>query len=181
MILGQSIYKLALCFTLYFAGGRILNLDTKDHTERVELNTIIFNTFVWMQIFNELNCRRLDNRFNIFEGIQKNYWFFAINAVMVGGQILIIFVGGAAFHVTRLNGAQWAVCIVCGFICIPWAGAMKCIPDSFVGGILGTCTQVIRALGLPVRRACSTAQWVVVHRPGLFKTRSGSGAQTHGI
>ncbi|KAK1144986.1 plasma membrane calcium [Aspergillus melleus] len=82
MILGQSVYKLALCFTLYFAGGRILNLNTQEHTEQLKLDTIIFNTFVWMQIFNELNCRRLDNRFNIFEGIQRNYWFVAINAVM---------------------------------------------------------------------------------------------------
>ncbi|KAL5357102.1 hypothetical protein BJX96DRAFT_181203 [Aspergillus floccosus] len=181
MILGQSIYKLTLCFTLYFAGGRILNLNTQDQTEQLQLDTIIFNTFVWMQIFNELNCRRLDNKFNIFEGIQRNYWFLAINAVMVGGQILIIFVGGAAFHVTRLDGPQWAICIICGFICIPWAGILKFVPDSFVSGLLGASTKVIRALVLPVKKAYFFAWRGIVHRRGFFRIRSGSGAQAQDI
>jgi len=49
-------------------------------SQQKELNTMVFNTFVWMQIFNELNNRRLDNKFNIFEGMFKNYWFLSINA-----------------------------------------------------------------------------------------------------
>ncbi|KAJ5679735.1 hypothetical protein N7462_007979 [Penicillium macrosclerotiorum] len=109
MILGQSIYKLAICFALYFAGHSIFNFDRSNHAEMLQRDTIIFNTFVWMQIFNEFNCRRLDNKFNIFEGIHKNRWFFVINLIMVGGQILIIFVGGTAFGVTRLSGWQWGV------------------------------------------------------------------------
>jgi Ca2+-transporting ATPase len=57
LMLGQSIYKLALCFTLYFAGDKIFNYNTEIHQQQLELDTIIFNSFVWMQIFNELNCR----------------------------------------------------------------------------------------------------------------------------
>lgn len=181
MILGQSIYKLALCFTLYFAGSKILNLNTHDHTKQLELDTIIFNTFVWMQIFNELNCRRLDNKFNIFEGIHRNYWFMAINVLMVGGQILIIFVGGAAFHVTRLNGTQWAICIICGLVCIPWAGVLKFIPDRFVAGLLGACMALVRGLGLLVKRGYFATKRVVTHCLEFCRIRSGSGAQTGSI
>ena len=169
MILGQSIYKLALCFTLYFAGNGLLNLNAQDETEQLELDTIIFNTFVWMQIFNELNCRRLDNRLNIFEGLHRNYWFLAINFLMVGGQVLIIFVGGAAFHVTRLNGAHWAVCIICGLICIPWAAALKFVPDRYVNGLISVCTKATIALVLPIKRVYDAAR-------RCRKTRSRSGA-----
>ncbi|GLB04282.1 calcium-transporting ATPase 10, plasma membrane-type [Aspergillus tubingensis] len=177
LMLGQSIYKLALCFTLYFAGDRILSLDLDDHNERLQLNTIIFNTFVWMQIFNEFNCRRLDNKFNVLEGVWKNQWFIVINILMVGGQILIIFVGGAAFGVVRLSGTQWAICLGCAVICIPWAAVLKFIPDKYVAYVLrwsGWCLfailrplkRVVQILGLAVRQ---TSFWSLMHRWHLGK------------
>ncbi|KAF7116940.1 hypothetical protein CNMCM5793_005570 [Aspergillus hiratsukae] len=150
LILGQSIYKLAFCFTLYFAGNQILNYNPDNHQQQLELDTIIFNTFVWMQIFNELNCRRLDNRFNIFQGILKNRWFMVINAVMVGGQVLIIFVGGAAFGVTRLDGSQWAICIGCGAFCIPWAAVLKLIPDRHVAKLMSVVNIALGVLFAPL-------------------------------
>ncbi|KAE8353037.1 hypothetical protein BDV28DRAFT_165221 [Aspergillus coremiiformis] len=154
MIIGQSIYKLAVCFTLYFAGARILGYDTRIHQKQVELDTIIFNTFVWMQIFNELNNRRLDNKFNIFEGVHRNYWFMGINVLMVGGQILIIFVGGAAFGVTPLNGVQWVICIGCAIFCIPWAAVLKLLPDRYVAVMLDTMSvKVMACLIYPLRIA----------------------------
>jgi Ca2+-transporting ATPase len=151
LMLGQSIYKLALCFTLYFAGDKIFNYNTEIYQQQLELDTIIFNSFVWMQIFNELNCRRLDNRFNIFQGILKNRWFMVINALMVGGQVLIIFVGGAAFGVTRLDGSQWAICIGCAAFCIPWAAVLKLIPDRHVGRLMSIVRIALGVLLAPLR------------------------------
>lgn len=153
MILGQSVYKLALCFTLYFAGDRILGYDTSIPQKQLELDTIIFNTFVWMQIFNELNCRRLDNKFNIFEGVHRNYWFMVINALMVGGQVLIIFVGGDAFSVTRLDGVQWAICLGCAVFCIPWAAILKFLPDHYVAVLLEFTGKTFRIVLHPVGRS----------------------------
>ncbi|PWY62205.1 cation-transporting atpase [Aspergillus eucalypticola CBS 122712] len=152
LMLGQSIYKLALCFTLYFAGDRILSLDMDDHNERLQLNTIIFNTFVWMQIFNEFNCRRLDNKLNVLEGVWKNQWFIVINILMVGGQILIVFVGGAAFGVVRLSGTQWAICLGCAVVCIPWAAVLKFIPDKYVAYVLRCSGWCLFAIFRPLKR-----------------------------
>ncbi|KAL3478333.1 hypothetical protein BJX99DRAFT_269327 [Aspergillus californicus] len=150
MILGQSIYKLTICFVLYFTGDKMFNLSRSSTDESLQLDTIIFNTFVWMQIFNELNCRRLDNKFNIFEGILKNKWFFLINVLMVGGQILIIFVGGAAFGVTRLSGWQWGVCLGFAVFCIPWAAVLKIFPDRYVAVLIGWFGKVVRTVWGPV-------------------------------
>ncbi|RHZ67304.1 putative calcium transporting ATPase (Pmc1) [Aspergillus thermomutatus] len=152
LMLGQSIYKLALCFTLYFAGDKILNYNTEIQQQQLELDTIIFNTFVWMQIFNELNCRQLDNRFNIFQGILENRWFMVLNALMVGGQVLIIFVGGAAFGVTSLDGSQWAICIGCAAFCIPWAAVLKLIPGRHVGMLMSIVSIVLGVLLGPLRK-----------------------------
>lgn len=144
MILGQTIYKLTICLLLYFAGSSILHYDS---SRQLELETIIFNTFVWMQIFNELNNRRLDNKLNIFERVHRNYWFLGINAVMVGGQILIIFVGGAAIGVTPLDGVQWAVCLGFAVLCIPWAAVLKFVPDEWVAVVIGGVGWVGRWIG----------------------------------
>lgn len=68
MIIGQAILQLIVMLTLYFAGPELFSYDRHNEDEMVQLDTIVFNTFVWMQIFNELNNRRLDNKFNVFEG-----------------------------------------------------------------------------------------------------------------
>ncbi|KAA8895457.1 hypothetical protein FN846DRAFT_785074, partial [Sphaerosporella brunnea] len=131
MILGQAVYQLVVTFTLNFAGRHILGYqDTPG--ENLQLKALIFNTFVWMQIFNQYNNRRLDNKFNIFEGVTRNWFFIAINLVMIGGQVMIIFVGGQAFSVTKLNGIQWAISIILGAISLPVAVIIRLIPDEML-------------------------------------------------
>lgn len=80
-----------------------------------------------------LSNRRLDNKFNIAEGVTKNFFFIGINFIMVGAQVLIMFIGGRAFNIEqRLNGAQWGYSIVLGFLSIPVGALIRCVPNSFV-------------------------------------------------
>lgn len=130
MIIGQAIYQLTVTFILYFAGKSILSYDSPREEE--QLPALVFNTFVWMQIFNALNNRRLDNRFNVFEGITHNWFFIVILAIMIGGQTMIIFVGGVAFKVTRLNGAQWGYSIILGALSLPVGVIVRLIPDELI-------------------------------------------------
>ena len=177
MITGQAIYQLIVTFVLYFAGASILNYSVQtnpDNIQKTQLDTIVFNTFVWMQIFNEFNNRRLDNKLNIFEGILKNYFFIGINAIMIGGQIMIIFVGGKAFSVTRIDGAQWAICILCALPCMLWAVVLRCIPDmyaaivfTFLGRVyLAVYRPTVRVLRIsfrPLAKGCNSI-WVPIKR-----------------
>ncbi|EAQ91884.1 hypothetical protein CHGG_00119 [Chaetomium globosum CBS 148.51] len=137
MIIGQAICQLAITFVLHFAGATLLgydlanaNREIAEHEEK-RLRTLVFNTFVWLQIFNELNNRRLDNRYNIFENISKNYFFIIINLIMVGGQVLIIFVGGEAFKITPLDGKEWGLSIGLGAISLPWGAVIRTFPDAW--------------------------------------------------
>lgn len=128
MIFGQSIMQLAVIFTLNFAGPSKLFPDWDDGT----IKTLVFNTFVWLQIFNEINCRRIDDRLNVFFRMHKNFFLITILFIMVACQILIIFVGGAAFSVTRLNGEQWVIAVTLGFLAIPTGAIVRLIPNTFI-------------------------------------------------
>jgi Ca2+-transporting ATPase len=49
-IVGQSIYQSAVLLVLYFAGPKIFPYQTELQIQQVD--TLVFNTYVWMQIFN---------------------------------------------------------------------------------------------------------------------------------
>jgi Ca2+-transporting ATPase len=78
----------------------------------------------------------LDNRFNILEGITKNYFFLAINVIVIGLQILIIFVGSTPFNISSQKpsqtGPQWATAIILGLLSIPVGMAIRLIPDDLI-------------------------------------------------
>ncbi|KAJ2996983.1 hypothetical protein NUW58_g799 [Xylaria curta] len=138
MIVGQAIYQLAVTFVLYYGAYAIGIAEREDHTmvTATRRDTLVFNTFVWMQIFNQWNNRRLDNRFNILEGITKNYFFLGINVIVIGLQVLIIFVGNTPFNISTLNptqtGPQWATAIILGALSIPIGMIIRLIPDNLI-------------------------------------------------
>lgn len=139
MIIGQAIFQIVVVFILMFAGPRRLFgwlSDGPENAVTARWNSTIFNMFVWFQIFNAFNCRRIDNRFNIFEGITKNYYFMGILAVMIGGQVMIVFVGGAALDVERLGGAEWAISILLGILTLPLGCLIRAIPDAWCAALI---------------------------------------------
>jgi Ca2+-transporting ATPase len=83
-------------------------------------------------LLTRFSNRRLDNKFNIFEGVQRNFFFIGINCIMIGAQVMIIFVGGKAFNVVPLNGAQWAYSIVLGALSIPVGVVIRLVPDELI-------------------------------------------------
>ena len=129
MILVQAAYQIGVCLILHFLGLQILGLPHSVGND-ADLKTLVFNCFVFCQIFNQLNCRRLDRKFNVLEGFFRNYYFMVIFAIMVGGQVLIVQVGGAAFQVTSLRPRDWGISIIVGFISIPLGALVRLLPTE---------------------------------------------------
>ncbi len=50
MVLGQATYQLAVLLTLQYAGSRVFGSSI--FANRSHVRSVVFNTFVWMQIFN---------------------------------------------------------------------------------------------------------------------------------
>ena len=85
-IIGQSTYQTIISLVFHFAGLYILGFGHSDDAATQRRNdgivqTLVFNFFVFAQIFNSVNSRRLDNRLNIFAGITRNRYFIAITLI----------------------------------------------------------------------------------------------------
>lgn len=52
MIIGQAMYQLIVTLSLNFRGNQILGYTTEFEKSRLE--TLVFNIYVWMQVFNQL-------------------------------------------------------------------------------------------------------------------------------
>lgn len=87
-ILFQSAYQIAVTLIVHFYGLQILGLEDTSTNETV-VQTVVFNIFVFAQIFNSFNSRRLDRKLNIFEGLLKNHYFLVVT--LIGNFILCIF------------------------------------------------------------------------------------------
>lgn len=140
MIVGQSIYQFTVILVLNFAGKSILGMNGTTEAaiarEDTELSALVFNSFVWCQLFNQVNSRSLNRKLNIFSNLHKNPWFLGIMAIEIGFQILIMFVGGAAFSVIKLTGRDWAVSIVIGAVSWPLAVLIRLIPTQPIEDLL---------------------------------------------
>ena len=68
--------------------------------------TILFNVFVFMQIFNMINWRKINDEFNVFSGIHKNRSFIIIISIITIIQFIIVQFTQDVFEVCR-SGLTW--------------------------------------------------------------------------
>ncbi|XP_043725076.1 calcium-transporting ATPase 4, plasma membrane-type-like [Telopea speciosissima] len=124
-IIGQSIYQLAVLGVLEFDGKKLLRLTGSDAT--AVLNTFIFNTFVFCQVFNEINSRDME-RINVFRGMFNSWVFVAVMVATVAFQIIIVEFLGTFASTVPLSWQLWLLSILIGFVSMIVAVILKCIP-----------------------------------------------------
>ncbi|TKY47978.1 Calcium-transporting ATPase 9 [Spatholobus suberectus] len=123
----QALYQVAVLLVLNFGGESILrNQDSKAHTIQVK-NTLIFNAFVFCQIFNEFNARKPDEM-NVFRGVTKNRLFMGIVGITFVLQIIIIEFLGNFTKTVRLDWKLWLASLCIGIFSWPLAIVGKFIP-----------------------------------------------------
>ncbi|XP_054242616.1 plasma membrane calcium-transporting ATPase 1 isoform X5 [Indicator indicator] len=133
-ILGHAFYQLVVVFTLLFAGEKIFDIDSGRnaplHAPPSEHYTIVFNTFVMMQLFNEINARKIHGERNVFEGIFNNAIFCSIVLGTFIVQIIIVQFGGKPFSCSELSVEQWLWSIFLGMGTLLWGQLISTIPTS---------------------------------------------------
>jgi len=140
-ILGQSIYQIIVLIILLFFGPQILDIPSgikNEHwtPENAVHYTIVFNAFVFMQVFNEINARKLKaNEVNVFEDFCNNSMFILIEFITIIVQIAFIEVGGRAIKTTPLSAGQHILCICIGLGSIIIGFLIKSIPESTFNSI----------------------------------------------
>uniref|UniRef100_A0A6I8N1Q0 Calcium-transporting ATPase n=1 Tax=Ornithorhynchus anatinus TaxID=9258 RepID=A0A6I8N1Q0_ORNAN len=133
-ILGHAVYQLTIIFTLLFVGEIFFDIDSGRnaplHSPPSEHYTIIFNTFVMMQLFNEINARKIHGERNVFDGIFGNPIFCTIVLGTFGVQIVIVQFGGKPFSCSPLTTEQWLWCLFVGVGELVWGQVIATIPTS---------------------------------------------------
>ncbi|KAG2724167.1 hypothetical protein I3760_01G005200 [Carya illinoinensis] len=124
-ILGQSVYQFLVIWLLQTKGEAIFRLEGPDSD--LILNTLIFNTFVFCQVFNEISSREMEE-INVFKGILNNYVFVVVIGCTALFQIIIVEFLGTFANTSPLTLPQWFLSIVFGFLGMPVAAALKMIP-----------------------------------------------------
>jgi calcium-translocating P-type ATPase len=125
-ILVQATYQLALLVFLLNKGPQMYNCE--DGSTRHF--TIIFNAFVFCQVFNEFNAREIGDHFDPFHALGKSPMFLFVIAFTVLAQWLIVEFGGDFTQTEPLNFAEWRSTVGYGAVSIPMGFIMRLIPVS---------------------------------------------------
>jgi Ca2+ transporting ATPase len=148
-MLGQTLYQLAALLILLFLGYRLpvfcLASETGDHRCKIEsvwdaaeqeskpsqLFTLVFNSFIQMTLFNEINSRKVDGDRNVFKNILDNPFFIGIWLACFGLQVLIVQtpgMGEKVFRTAPLSLHQWLVGLGLGLGSLLWYQVTVSIP-----------------------------------------------------
>ncbi len=113
-----------------------LEIDEWNAETGVHLS-IFFDVFVFLQVFNFFNARKLKkNELNVFKDIGDNYLFILIVIGIFACQLLIIQFGGKALKLVPLSSGQHLVCIVIGSMSLVWGFIIKTfIPEGVLNSI----------------------------------------------
>ena len=115
---------------LLFGGKEILSLPYTDgdfypvdpittlvvpNYNKIKHYTIIFNTFVFMQLFNEINSRKLGAyEYNVFAGFFNNLLFLVILIFTIAVQVAMVQYGGQPVRTVPLTSEEHGICIAIG-------------------------------------------------------------------
>jgi Ca2+ transporting ATPase len=151
-IIAQGLYQIAVLLVLLFAGNKIEFIGVtcayqtkpgrfeapvngctaaKIDADGIALQTIIFNAFVYCQVFNEINARRVNGERNVYKGLFSNAMFVGIMLLIGLGQALLVVFTGQFMSVTPfpgINWIQWLVSLVLGAITLPLGFLVSFIP-----------------------------------------------------
>jgi Ca2+ transporting ATPase len=115
----EKFANLALAFKAYSS-----KLGSTSHM------TIVFNSFVFYTLFNQINARVIDESFNIFKKIHTSHLFIIVTGIEMGLQVLLIEFASNAFKVSYggITGYQWGICLAFAAIAFPVSFVAKLIP-----------------------------------------------------
>ena len=86
-----------------------------------ETNTIVFNTFMFLQTFNFINSRMLRDEYNVLRGIHRAPLFIIIISIITGLQYVIVRYLDGIFHTINPSGLAWGMSVLIGLGGLPLA------------------------------------------------------------
>eukprot|EP01059_Diplonema_ambulator_P001031 TRINITY_DN1079_c0_g3_i3.p1 TRINITY_DN1079_c0_g3~~TRINITY_DN1079_c0_g3_i3.p1 ORF type:complete len:1018 (+),score=375.13 TRINITY_DN1079_c0_g3_i3:49-3102(+) len=123
-ILGQSLYQIVLQIWLLNKGYEYF--DVEEGSEKHM--TIIFNVFVFLQVVNEFNARKLRNEVNLFAGLGRAPLFIIIIILTSIIQVICVQAVGSFMGCVPLDVEEWKKCLILSSAPLPIGIILRMIP-----------------------------------------------------
>ena len=135
-IFSQSFFQIIVLTVIIFYGDYIFGVPSDRDLEHFTWNnvngyhfTIFFNIFVYMQVFNSINARKLQkDEYNVFTGILGNWLYLLIQTIILVGQIILVTFGGRAVRTHPLSIRQHCECLLISALTLVWGLFVKLLP-----------------------------------------------------
>ena len=135
-IVSQGIFQTIILLFILFEGDKLFGVPSDRELEHYEWNdtngfhfTIFFDIFVFLQVFNSINARKLNPKdLNIFEGIEDNIYYIIVQSFIVVGQIVIVTFGGRAVRTKPLSIFQHIGCAIIASFSLLVGVGVKLLP-----------------------------------------------------
>ena len=123
-IICQAIYQLLLLVFLLNKGPKMFRCQdgSRHHF------TIIFNAFVFCQVFNEFNAREIGDRFDPIRSLSQSPMFLMVIVFTVIAQWCIVEFGGDFTQTYPLSFQEWRITVGMGAFSLPVGFLMRLIP-----------------------------------------------------
>jgi len=133
-ILCQATYQLIVLVFLLNKGPTIFDCEDGSNHHF----TIIFNAFVFCQVFNEFNAREIGDRFDPLRSLGQSPMFAMVIFFTIMAQFFIVEYGGDFTQTFPLDYEEWKFTVMLGAGSIPVGFVMRHIPvmedpTSFAG------------------------------------------------
>lgn len=105
-----------------------INQEVGAGSQKLILFSFIFQAFVFMQVFNQFNARKLEGELNVFGGMFRNPLFVYITIFTILMQLAMVEFGGAALKCWPLNTNQNLFCVAVGAFELVVGFGLKFLP-----------------------------------------------------
>ena len=98
-------------------------------TQKLLHYTFVFQIFVFMQLFNQINARKIElGELNVFHGFFNNFLFIAVTIFTFAVQMFMVENGGKAVKCAPLTTDQNYICLIFGGFELLWGLIIKFMP-----------------------------------------------------
>jgi hypothetical protein len=135
-IVSQGLFQIIILLFILFKGDKLFGVNSDRELEHYDWNdqhgyhfTIFFDVFVFLQVFNSINARKLNPKeLNVFEGIKDNIYYIVVQSFIVIGQIILVTFGGRAVRTQPLSIFQHICCMIIASLSLGVGYLVKLIP-----------------------------------------------------
>jgi Ca2+-transporting ATPase len=135
-IVGHCTYQIAVLLVLIFGAKSLFGIEMTladvtikipnptadelklklEETQAEAVSTFVFNTFVFMQVFNLINARVAGQDMSVLDGIVTNPYFIVIFILIAIIQVILSHFASVAFHTRQIHVKYWGYSVLFGVV-----------------------------------------------------------------